>query len=270
MNALYLTTLVVMNLSLAAVDDAAKDKVDASKPCFAAKEYITVISYLRDDKSFEIQEEQARKIAERVSDGCEGAAERFIRTVSVLRKAEVSARDALEMGVQVSHKHEVAGKAFVEIFSVCFSEDHLDLDLKWCSKLAKDLTVDFQGDIPVALSDFKNTVDYCISKSDMNLPRQECAKIAQKVAVASQIAEQSMYKDFKRVVEFIKGQSELGKAPVPQIAQMALDVLNQGRSGADNFVSGYKFALADSGLKLTPDQALSFARQMASKKAKAE
>src|SRR5262245_44344645 len=67
------------------------------KNCESTAEYIKVLGFMRDNKDFVVTETAARQIADRVSKGCTGAASRFSRTLTMLKKIGISDRRALVM-----------------------------------------------------------------------------------------------------------------------------------------------------------------------------
>src|SRR5690349_12308650 len=70
--------------------------------CTFAREYITTLEYLRAHKDYAIPEAEARKLAQKVSEGCTGAAQRFIKVLDALSHAGVSANDSIQTGIEIS------------------------------------------------------------------------------------------------------------------------------------------------------------------------
>ena len=94
---------------------------DSKKPeepiaCSSSREYITALEYLRDKKEYSLGEEDARRLAEKISSGCTGAAKRFIRVSSLLVKAELATKDAVETGAEFALKTDVEADTFIDIF----------------------------------------------------------------------------------------------------------------------------------------------------------
>src|SRR4051812_28021482 len=84
----------------------AKAAVPAPKElhCLTTREYVTTLEFLRDSKEFQLPEKDARALATRVSDGCTGAALRFIKVTRLLTKAGVGSKDAVTTAADFAHR----------------------------------------------------------------------------------------------------------------------------------------------------------------------
>ncbi|MGZ3696947.1 MAG: hypothetical protein ACXWP5_02540, partial [Bdellovibrionota bacterium] len=151
--------------------------------CTYTKDYVTSLEYLRAQKSLAIPEPDARKLALQVTHGCSGSAARFIRVTRMLLTAGLTATDATKTGLEFAGKPDSVTEAFLAIFSVAFSKDYLDLDIKAANDLARSLSVDFSGDAIRARDDFQTLTEYCVKNfQSLQLQRQDCAPMALRIS----------------------------------------------------------------------------------------
>src|SRR5262245_4724440 len=88
--------------------------------CDSTSEYIKVLNFLRDNKDFVVTETAARQIADQISRNCTGAADRFAKMLTMLKKIGISDRKALEMGFEFSKLPNYVQTNFTEIFTKSF------------------------------------------------------------------------------------------------------------------------------------------------------
>ncbi|MGE4232247.1 MAG: hypothetical protein AB7F43_02860 [Bacteriovoracia bacterium] len=234
-----------------------------NQACDTTKEYITALEFLRVEKNFAIAEPEARKLALEVSKGCSGSAERFIRIVKLLVKAEVGSKDAIQAGLKFAGKTEIEADAFVSIFKTSFVADSLDLDLATSIDLAHSLSSGFDGDHKVALKDFYHLVGFCLDYEGIDLPRPACAKMAARIARTTKVHKQSVYHSFKEAYMFM---STSGKGPHMdngQATRKAEELVAIAPRAVDNYIVAYRYAVAEKGLGMSVPDALSFADKMA-------
>ena len=72
--------------------------------CLSAREYITTVNYFRTNKDFGLSEKEIQKTADKVSMGCSGASQRFIKIVKVLTKMGIDTRSSIENGFSFVNK----------------------------------------------------------------------------------------------------------------------------------------------------------------------
>ena len=253
--------LFISLISLISIS-ASAEVVPATQTCTSFREYMTTLEFLRDHKEFSLSEADARKVALKVSDGCTGAAQRFTHIMGVLLTAGVGARDAMDTAVQFSTRTEAEFSAFLSIFKTAFLSEHMDLDIATSMRIAKSLSVQFDGDMKSAREDFEKMAEFCSTEKEINLPRVQCGELAAHVARQGQRFKGGMVKSFRRLFEF--SHSDLSLSP-PNALQLAETISEFGPTATENFIQAYKYAMKKGGLDLTAKDSLEFAKQIAQK-----
>jgi hypothetical protein len=230
-------------------------------PCTYAREFITTLEFLRNHKDLAIPEKEAQALAMKMTEGCTGAAERFIKITSVLLQSGVSANNALETGIQFSLKTDAQMRAFNSIFLNSFSEDGLALDIKTSLDLARSLLDEFKGDVPAVAQDFEKLIQFCMNEKELNLPRAKCGVFSARVARRGQNFGGSIFDSFVKTFRFL--QSEVGPdLSTPQALDLAEELIDGGKTTIDNFTQAYRYGVSTKGLSLPIAEAIAFARKM--------
>jgi hypothetical protein len=233
--------------------------------CTTAREYVTTLEFLRDRKDVSgtvaVNDTQAREIARTVSDGCTGAAQRFIRVSSVLTKAGLGAKDALRKGVEFAARTDMETETFVTVFRKSFFKEELDLDLLTSLRTAESLTREFEGDTLAVRDDFDRLVSFCAGSKSLNLPTPQCAGFAARVAKLGARWSGGVAAPFVRSYEYLTSESgpHFGSGQALQIAEK---LIAGGPDAPDNFITAYKYAVNQKGLGLGDGAAVQFAMEM--------
>lgn len=77
-----------------------------------AREFVTVLKYLIDKKVYAVPEDQAIKVAEKVSFGCSGAAKDLLRQQSYLLQQGLIQSQQLKMELSLLIKLKLTHKTF--------------------------------------------------------------------------------------------------------------------------------------------------------------
>lgn len=243
--------------------------VFAERGCTTTREYVTTLEFLRHRREFDVSEQQAQLIAKEVSQGCTGAARRFILVSSALSQAGLTSQDAFKAGIEFSIRTDSDADAFVTVFQKAYLEDALDLDVGSAMKLARQLSSEFDGDTVAAREDFEKLVSYCVSAKHLDLPRPQCAIHAVRLVKLGQGWGGGIAAPFIQAFEFLRSDSgpELSTADAFPLAEK---LVSATPDSVENFISGYKYAVSKHGLDLPREQAIEFAREMAFTPAKAK
>jgi hypothetical protein len=234
---------------------------DQEQQCTYTREYITALEFLRSSKEFAIPELEARKTAERVSAGCSGAADRFIRVVQILTRSEMGSKDSIQIGLQFSAKTNAETQTFIHVFSKAFLSEYLDLDLQSAVKMAISLSSEFQGDSLGVRDDFERLLYYCSETKTLDLPKPQCGSFAARIAHLGERFSGGIADSFLRIYEFLI--SEKGPHLVTgQALALSEQLVTGGRDSADNFIQAYKYGVSSVGLNQSHQDALQFAKQM--------
>lgn len=231
--------------------------------CTSAKEFSTSLRYLRAQKDFELPEAEMRRIAKEVSEGCTGAALRFMRTAQLLSRSGVGSKSAVKSAMELSQKTDRETETFLAIFRRAFLAEHLDLDVRSSLSMARSLSIEFEGDILAVRDDFEKILDFCVSGKHLELSKGQCGELAARLARKGQDFSGGVALSFVSVFEFLTKHAKgpkLGVAPALQKAEAAA---TSGPAYAENFIQGYLFAISEEGLQLTEPQAMKHAQEMA-------
>lgn len=252
----------VSNLILAGVIAASFAAGSAAGACPATREYITSLEYLRANKELALPEADARKVADAISKGCAGAAERFIRVSGLLSRAGFSGREAAETGKRFAVGTAAEVDTFVTVFKRAFAEEFLDLDLEDSLKMALALSKEFAGDQPQVRADFERLLAFCTEEKQLGLPKPTCGAFASRVAAKGEPWNGGIAKPFIRGFEYLT--SSKGPSLVTgEALKLSEALLAAGPGAFDNFSQAYSYASAESGLALGRQDAIGFARDLA-------
>lgn len=242
---------------------ASPDKTSSSF-CPATIEFVTTLEFLRNQKDKLASDQESRKIATQVSEGCEGAAKRFIRTVQLLVKAGAIPPKALELGVEFAGRNDVQTEAFAFVFKRAFLKEYIDLDLNSAIQMARTLSIDFNGDPRIAKQDFEKITDFCTSKKELDLPLPLCGNLAARVAKSGVKYKNGAAQPFLKTFEF--STSKAGPHLITSASlNIAEEIIEIGEGASESFIQAFRYAVSKSGLNLDISASLDFAKTMAKK-----
>ncbi|MEK6704416.1 MAG: hypothetical protein AABZ06_01370 [Bdellovibrionota bacterium] len=253
----YLTLLLVTSII-----HASEPKKSLYLRCTTSREFITTLEFLRNQDQLQIHEQQAQQIATKVTDGCTGAAQRFISVAMAMIQSGFTSPDAVKLGVEFSAKSDVETNTFLTIFKKAFLAEYLDLDIRSALKMARALSMEFTGNASEVFDDFDKLLEFCAGAKSLDLPRPECGTFAVRLARQGETWSGGIAKPFIEAFEFLR--SESGPELITSDAlKLAESLLAAGPDGPINFIQAYKYAASRKGLKMDRKSAIAFARQMA-------
>lgn len=263
---LFLITGVLSSTSVLANTATAEKLV----PCEATKEYVTTVEFLRDKKDYGLKNSQIYKVADEISKGCSGASQRFIKVSNLLTKVGVDSASAIIHAKKFSKKEDAFVDAFVAIFKQTYSEKNLDLDALNSLRISLKLSVEFSGNIEVAVKDFNELVEFCKDRKEMDLPLPKCAQLATRITRLGQKYDEAIAPPFIKLVKFLEESSKGPKQPKSNVIKIAENVMKYGPVAANNFIDAYKYAIKKEGLGFSEAQAIKFGQKLASRSFKSE
>jgi hypothetical protein len=230
--------------------------------CQSSREFIAVYQYLVKNINLAGSVSNAFEISQKVAEGCNGAALRFINTSNVLMKAELDNRTVIETALEMSQRTDSSSSAFFDIFQRSYLSQYLDLDIYQALKISKKLTTLFQGDVSYVAEDFIHIVDYCLSSKGLNLPKPNCAEIAARFSSYGEFHKKSLHQQFTDLSTFF---TKMKKGVLSMDERIpAMDkILSVNEWGYENFKTGYEFAVSSEGLHLPARSAIQFGIKMA-------
>lgn len=261
-------TVLVLSFGLITACSTTKaPKVEESKVCYSSREYITTMEYIRNQKDFALNENQARELANKVSTGCTGASKRFIQTTQLLVKSGMPSNTAIETGIEYALGSDEAFLAFVSVFKSSYLESLLDLDLKLSLDISKELSQSYKGNKTLVEKDFSRLVDFCVSRKSLDLPLVECAKTASRVVKSGEDFQFKIGNDFIDVFNYVTDKNS-ANLPTFEALKVAENVVKFGPEAKANFFKAYEYGVAKNGLDKTIIDAIEFGKTMASRSIK--
>lgn len=241
----------------------AETKSDRLKPpsCSYAREYITALEYFRTHHEYAIPEKESRDLAFKISHGCTGAAQRFIKVNSTLLRSGVAPKDTLETALFFAVNTDVATETFLAIFLKAFLKEFMDLDASTSLKLAFSLFRDFNGDVLAVKMDFENFVDFCTKTEEINQAIPKCARFAARLARKGEKWDGGIFLTFQKLFSFLLTQKGPGLSTWKALDE-AERLLEGGHGAAENYIQAFKYAASKEGLDLEIPKAMAFANQM--------
>jgi hypothetical protein len=253
---LFVLMFSFSNISLAAIDQR---KV---VQCDSTKEYMTTLSFLRESKSFQIQEKNARQLAFEVSTGCSGSAQRFINIVSLLTKASIDSVNSIRVAKEIALKDDKVNQTFIKIFRRGYRSRDFDLSANDALMLARNLAIDYEGNIDTTLKNFDIFASFCLSYEGLDLPKLKCAKMIKRLIKVGEKFEQPIAKHYIELYDFLVSKDG-SNLPLYKALEYAEASIKFGPKAVNNFKEGYKFAIHKKGLNMGQDKAIEFAVSMA-------
>lgn len=230
--------------------------------CKATDEYIKTLNYLRESKDFGFREEDSRRIADQVSKGCDGAADRFMQVLVLLKTVGMSERKSLELALDFSASAPDVQKNFLEIFTKSFLKEFFDYEFPKAMRLAFELSKDYKGNPAQARQDFLDMVQFCKDTKKMSLPLNVCSGYAVQVAKLSQYYDKGVVLEFKTVYSSLRERKDLS-LDVKSALEVSYNILRHGPMAQKNFFDAFEFASKD--LKYDKKKSLEFAVELASR-----
>ncbi len=228
--------------------------------CQSTREFVTVLEYLRSNSSYGLSENQSRKIAHQVSQGCTNSAKRFIKGYELIYKIELGGQTALRVGLALSNATDEIADNFIRVFKKSYLSSELDLDAKTAVAVAQKLSYDFKGNFEAARDDFYSLVDFCRG-SILKLPASRCAQFAVNLIKRSEEFQEPIAKLFQKTFKYLTENRNIGLS-VSEAFKKSQDILASGPQSLDNFVLAYDYALNKKGLNYSAQNAFEFAMKM--------
>lgn len=240
-----------------------------SSQCLSTPEYIATLKFFRSTQVMLVTEEAARKIANKVSRGCDGASERFIKVLKLLKAIGLSDKSAMGIALDFSSRSTEVQKNFLEIFTHSFLAEFFDYDYQNAVQLAFELSKDYKGDAKQVREDFIELVRFCKDGNKLDLPAKLCAAYTIRLARLSQFHPKGIRKDFYQLYERFRDDRTFAM-DIKTALETSFNILKNGPRATENFFSAYDFAVAKDGLDMTQGEALNFGLKMASRSYRGE
>lgn len=237
--------------------------------CHSTDEYIRTLTFLRETKEYILPENTSRQIAEKVSRGCDGSAQRFEKTLLMFKKVGISDPKSLELALEFSSYSTEIQTNFLTIFGKAFLSEFLDNDYASAVNLALELSKNYKGDPVRVREDFIALARFCRESKTLELPTQTCSLYAIKMARLSELYPEGVRAPFLSFYTKMREDHDFSM-DIKSALEITYNVLKNGPRAPDNFTTAYAFAMKDKGLALSRSGALEFALKMAARSFKGE
>ncbi len=246
---------------------AKENKKLTSYYCQSHREFITTLEYMRKQDHYKMGEVFSRDIAHQVSNGCTGAAKRFVKIYELLVKVEAGARSSAQFAVELAQKSDAHVETFMGVFKNAYEPQKLDLDVLSSVKIAQRLSSDYQGDVQQALRDYESLVSFCLDEQHIGASAPQCALLAAEVATAGEGHKESISKSFQKLYTWLRTDSSTGVS-MKKAIEISKTVVATHPKAVENFMMAYKYGLKDKGLNFSANQSLNFAMNITQKAVK--
>lgn len=228
--------------------------------CAASDEFIKTHKFLLEFKDVPLNEKASRRIANQVSLHCQGAGDRFQKTLILMSRLGVGVKPSLEIALRMAAETDSVQQAFAEILKTSYLTEYLDLNFKTAINLAYKFSVYSSSNPEATKNDFTQFVSFCKNQQEMGLSLSVCTQYAVELAKISVFYKKGLFDDFKTIFEELKDSGKYGLT-LKESLQVSYDVLSYGPLAPMNFKRGYSYASEQ--LSLTGKDALNFALDMA-------
>lgn len=255
-------SLVILGCSYGAMATAADTPPPA---CTAGREFITTFSYLKTQQFLGLNPAQMGEIAQDVAQGCDQAAQRFIDGLELLIKAGATPREAIREARNLAHVSQNKAEAFLSIYKTAFLENYLNFDLGDSLTLAKDLSLNYCGDVATVGKTFHDLIQFCVDKNHLGLSRPACAKLFVKITKTGEYFPtenpgERFFQAYSFMVDDKQGPGMTSMEAIQLIEQL---FTKAGPYAAENFISTYKFIAADQNTYPSRDNKINMAKRIA-------
>lgn len=266
----FIVIILMADVGFAALTTKTGDTADAQiktfsdlieqskKTCESHQAFIESYEYLKADKDLALNEARSMQLALEISKGCTGAADRFRKVFSLLKKTGVDLRKSVEVGLQFSSLTDERTQNFENVFKKMFLENYFDFDFPTAYKVSFELSSELKEKIKNTGEDFTNIVKFCMENKGLSLPVRECAQYTLSLVKSSRLYPFGLYRDFERLYGFLTSGNGL-KLSVRDALATCVDVLQFGPTATNNFIKTYDYASAKEKMQLNQKQAIKLA-----------
>lgn len=235
------------------------NSVAPKEMCLSTREFITTLTYLREQKVFSLPENSMRDLSETIAAGCTGASKRFIQVTDLLVKSGYPSTKSIKLAQKFALATDKESSAFQNVFRSSFVKELLDLSLQEAIDIAMDLSLNYSGDPSVAEAEFENVVKFCTSETSLGLPLLACGRLATRIVRSGANYPFKVGEEFVALFRYLSNKNFVTK----EALALSEEVVSHGPTAAENFKRAYEFALDKEGLGLGRKEASAFSLKMA-------
>lgn len=251
----FLTVLLTFTMAFAALGARAE-----IIHCSSGDELNKAMSFLDNEKDLEISEGFKLKLGLEISQGCNGAADRFKKVYDCLQKVGVDQPQAVRMAVVFSKLEDEQVENFIEIFRHLFLGKYFDSDFNSAYQISLELSKDLKTKTKETRQDFLRIIDLCLKDRDFQIGIPRCAKTSVEMARISSRFPKGLAKDFEDLYRFLRKTVGLD---IDSSLKLLPKILHEGPTANDNFKKSYSLATTRTTLGFSPRQRVELALKVA-------
>lgn len=240
---------------------SARQVFGEDRSCSPAREYITVMEFLRSRSDWKVPEKIAQEVAKKVAEHCPGSAGRLIRVAGLLSEAGVASKDALFSGMRLAQESDDLAARFAAIFKRAYLQSGLDLDIATSHRIAAELSVDYGGSLPAVEKEFDALVEFCADETELAQSKPLCARFATELLTAARDQEPGLNTRFRELYGFLVSKAG-ADIPAGRALVLAKEIAGAGQKGGESFIEGFRYASSTRGLSKSRSEAVQFSREL--------
>lgn len=255
--------LLILLISLGATSlKAEKQRVF----CDSSREYITTLEFLRKEAGADYHsfEKQNRELAEHVSSFCSGAAYRFIKVVRLFQRMELGINNAMKVAKEAVRVEDDRVDLFILVFKRLYLKSGMDLNPGQSIEIAKSFLKPTDVPAKKIKEEFLTLAKFCESDIGLARSRYTCAVMIRDLMNSLEGKETKIADSFIDTYEELTSNKNLNFSSYNAI-QLTKSLVKHGPNAIDNFHIALKYAMSKKGLSYQRNQAVDFAKKMASR-----
>ncbi|MAF89631.1 MAG: hypothetical protein CL674_00045 [Bdellovibrionaceae bacterium] len=231
--------------------------------CDSAKEYITTLEFLRHGAkgAGKAAEANNRKIAEEVSQNCDGAARRFIKVVLLYQKLNVGMVNAVPVAKQASGVEDERVDMYVSVLRDLYLKSGLDLSLQEAINVAEKYLEPSKVSAKKMKEEFEELTDFCRKDRGLAQTKYACAKLVHEILASMDTEEDEVADAFIDNYKYLRS-SKLFFTSYEAL-KLSRELIGHGPRAIESFHRALKYAMDEKGLNMPKPEALKFATRMA-------
>ncbi len=240
----------------------AQPEKEKLKPCESFKEFQSAYESLLRDGDLALGEEKSARLALKISQGCNGSAQRFIKAYEMMKKTGVAMTKSVEVGLDFSALDDERLKNFHEVFSKMYLENYFDFDFATAYRVSFQLSRDYEGKAQDVREDFIKLAKFCTQSDKVALPLKQCAELALKIVDHTPKFSGGLFSTFEKFYTFLRTDKRMGLSVIDSL-NLVPKVFAYGPKAPENFQQALEYALSSNKITIDHPNAINLALRLA-------
>ncbi|MEC9282729.1 MAG: hypothetical protein VX642_08455 [Bdellovibrionota bacterium] len=231
--------------------------------CDSAKEYITTLEFLRHGAkgAGKAAEVNNRKIAEEVSQNCDGAARRFIKVVLIYQKLNVGMVNAVPVAKKAAGVEDERVDMYISVLRDLYLKSGLDLTLQEAINVAEKYLEPSKVSAKKMKEEFEDLTDFCRKDKGLAQTKYACAKLVHEILSSMDSEESEIAEAFINNYKYLRSRKLFFTSY--DALNLSRELIGYGPRAIESFHRAIKYAMDEKGLNMAKPEALKFATKMA-------